>query len=420
MRIPLLLLSLLAAPPASAQMRLTLRSGAAAAPVVLPSLSVSPLQTGLTSAGLKAPGLAATALPTPAAPTVLGPALLAAPAPQVGPVPAAIAAVVDGKALSAALTPTVPMSERAAALGSIFDGGKKAAAPAFGGGSVEMLNGAYGFYSWLSAQPEVAASPLAQANILLAALPALQKGPVIVMKDAAALTVLHANDASAPPIVVPLSGDTLSKPAVPQAAVLARRLEAAKAQDRAEGGLRMRVAELMAALPAIAAQAPEAPKKDAGKAAEPLPDPVRQPRAYMDRLLRDAARETDPFQTLQRLAFARTEARKRLNYQDGSRYLEGLLGTGGILAQQFIPGLLEQAQQAAGDHDRALADKLLKAALDFCEYAPAWKDRTVKAYEQAHNTLDVLDRYGPVDEATGLPLPPPAEDDSIIRSGATR
>jgi hypothetical protein len=338
---------------------------------------------------------------------------MAAPAVQAAPVPAAIAAVVDGKALSAAIAPTAPTGERAAALGRVFDGAPKAAAPAFGGGSVEMLNGAYGFYSWLSAQPEVAASPQAQANVLLAALPALQKGPVIVMKDAAALTVLHAADASAPPIVVPLSGDMLSKPASPQAAVLARRLEAAKAQDRAEGGLRMRVAELMAALPAIAIAVPEAPKKDAGKAAEPLPEPVRQPRAYMERLLRDAARETDPFQTLERLAFARTEARKRLNYQDGSRYLEGLLGTGGILAGQFIPGLLEQAQQAAGDHDRALADKLLKAALDFCEYAPAWKGRTVKAYEQAHNTLDVLDRYGPVDKATGLPLPPPAEDDSI-------
>lgn len=410
MRFPLLLLSLLAASPTSAQMRLTLRSGAAAAPVVLPSLSVSPLQTGLMPViGLKSPGLAAPAL---------RPSLMAVPAPMGAPslegwrspLPEGTAAVADGKALSAALAPEAPTAERAAALGKVFDG--IAAAPAFGGGSVEMLNGAYGFYSWLSAQPEVAASPLAQANILLAALPALQKGPVIVMKDAAALTVLHANDASAPPIVVPLSGDTLSKPAVPQAAVLARRLEAAKAQDRAEGGLRMRVAELMAGLPAIAAAAPEAPKEEPGKSVEPLPDPVRQPRAYMDRLLRDAARETDPFQTLQRLAFARTEARKRLNYQDGSRYLEGLLGTGGILARQFIPGLLEQAQQAAGDHDRALTDKLLKAALDFCEYAPTWKGRTIKAHEQAHNTLDVLDRYGPVDEATGLPLPPPAAEEA--------
>lgn len=401
MRIPLFLLSLLAASPASAQMRLTLRAGGAAAPVVLPSLSVAPLQTGLMPIiGLKTPGLAA---------PLLGPAAMAVPLVQASPIPAMAASIVDGKALSAALAPDAPPAQQAAALGRVFNGGKTAAAPAFGGGSVEMINGAYGFYSWLSAQPEVAASPLAQANILLAALPALQKGPVIVMKDAAALTVLHANDASAPPITVPLSGDTLSQPAVPQAEVLARRLEAAKAQDRAEGGLRMRVAELMAQLPAIAAAAPEAPKEEPGKSVEPLPDPVRQPRAYMDRLLRDAARETDPFQTLKRLAFARTEARKRLNYQDGSRYLEGLLGTGGILAGQFIPGLLEQAQRAAGDHDRALADKLLKAALDFCEYAPAWKDRTIKAHEAAHNTLDVLDRYGPVDEATGLPVPPPAE-----------
>ncbi|MBI5239056.1 MAG: hypothetical protein HY926_01150 [Elusimicrobia bacterium] len=404
-------LSLTASLPASAQFKLNLRSGTAAAPVVLPSLAVSPLHTSLQPAA--APSLS------------LQPSVMAAPAPMGAPslegwrsplpegTPTAVAALIDGKSLSAAIAPAAPAGEQAAALGKVFDG--MATAPAFGGlggGSVEMLNGAYGFYSWLSAQPEVAASPQAQANILLAALPALQKGPVIVMKDAAALTVLHADDASAPPIVMPLSGDALSKPSSPQAGILARRLEAAKAQDRAEGGVRMRVAELMAQLPAIALSVPAEEPARKKEASEPMPDPVRQPRAYMDRLLRDAARETDPFQTLKRLAFARAEARRRLNYQDGSRYLEQLLGAGHILARQFIPGLLEQAQRAAGGHDRALTDKLLKAALDFCEYAPGWKEKVLKAHEQARNTLEVLDRYGPVDEATGLPVPPPAEDGS--------
>lgn len=337
---------------------------------------------------------------------MIQPKLLAAPMAEAPLVPEALRPLIDEKSWSAAIKPASPVAEQSAALGKVFDGLVAApAVPGLAGGAVEMINGAYGFYSWLSAQPE-AASPQAQANILLAALPVLEKGPVIVMKDAASLTVLSANDASALPVVVPLAGDVLSKPSSPQAGILAERLTQAKALDRSEGGINMRVAELMAKLPAIAAEAPAQPQAEAKASSEPRPDPVRQPRAYMDRLLRDAMREEDPFLALKRIAQARQEARKRLNYQDGSRYLEQLLGAAQLLARQFIPGLLEQAALAAGDHDRARVDKLLDAALEFSGYAPTWKDKVVKAYEAAHNTLEILDRYGPIDEKTGLPAPP--------------
>ncbi|MDD5629529.1 MAG: hypothetical protein PHU21_10730, partial [Elusimicrobia bacterium] len=178
-------LSAALAGPASAQLRLSLQTGTAVPAVrVAPTLGASLLQTSLSpAAGLMAPRLYA----QPAAP-------LAAPAV----LPEALRPIVDDKSLASALKPETPAAERSAALGRIFDGTLAAPAlPGLGGGAVEMINGAYGFYSWLARQPE-AASAQTQAGILIAALPALEKGPVIVMKDAAAVTVLSADDATAP------------------------------------------------------------------------------------------------------------------------------------------------------------------------------------------------------------------------------
>jgi hypothetical protein len=407
----LFLLTSASALPASAQLRLAAPVETAVPLIRLsPSLGASAIQTGLQPASeLAAPrlcALAAPALSLPAIAPTLQPQDLAAPMVAAPQLPQALPPVFDEKSLAAALKPETPPADRAAALSLVFDGVAAAPAmPSLPGGAVEMINGAYGLYSWLGRQPELAGSPQALANVLLAALPALQKGPLIAMKDAAGLTLLCANDASAAPIVVPLAGDVLSKPSSPQAGLLARRLEQAKALDRSEGGVHMRVAELMAQLPAIAIEAPEQPQAESKTPSEPLPDAVRQPRAYMERLMRDAMRQEDPFAALKMLAHARQEAHRRLNYQDASRFLESLLGGGQLLARQFIPGLLEQAQQAAGGHDRAKADRLLEAALDFCEYGPSWKQKVVKAYEEAQNTLEVLDRYGPIDESTGLPVP---------------
>ena len=407
-------LSLALACPVSAQLRLAAQARTAVPVIRLaPSLGAAQLQTSLLpAAGLLAPQLSVLT-PAPLAVPMIDPVALAAPIAAAPAVPDAVRPLIDEKSWSAAIKPGSPAAEQSAALGRVFDGiAAPAAISGLPGGAVEMINGAYGFYSWLAAQPETAGSPQAQANVLLAALPALEKGPVIVMKDAASLTVLSANDASAPPVVVPLAGDILTKPSSPQAGILAERLAQAKALDRSEGGINMRVAELMAKLPAIAVEVPAQPQAETKGASEPRPDPVRQPRAYMDRLMRDAMREEDPFLALKRIEQARQEARKRLNYQDGSRFLEQLLGGAQLLARQFIPGLLEQAQKAAGGHDRAQADKLLNAALEFSGYAPAWKDKVVKAYEAAHSTLEILDRYGPIDEKTGLPVPPaevPAE-----------
>jgi hypothetical protein len=92
---------------------------------------------------------------------------------------------------------------------------------------------------------------------------------------------------------------------------------------------------------------------------------------------------------------------------DLSRFLETLRAAAALLAGQSIPGLLEQAQRAAGDADAAGSGRFLDAALEFCEYAPQWKQRVVAARAAAGSTLEVLKRYGRPDEKTGLPVPAP-------------
>ncbi len=395
------------ASPCAAQIQLEMRLA-----TVSPIVRLAPMQGAafVTQTSLSPVKLAAmpisVAAPAPVSPSE--PSVMAAAPAVAAVVPESVLPAANEKSLAAAIKSETPVAERSAALTHVFDGLAAAPAmPGLPGGAVEMINGAYGFYSWLAGQPGVSGSPQALANILLAALPALQKGPVIVMKDAASLTLLCADDASAPPIIIPLTDDILDKPSSPQANILVQRLEQSKDLDRSEGGVNMRVAGLMAKLAAIAAEAPAESKTEAKAPSEPLPDPLRQPRAYMERLLRDAMRESDPLEALKMLSHARQEARRHLNYQEASRFLERLLGGAQLVARQFIPGLLEQAQNAAGDHDRTKADKLLNAALEFCEYSPGSKAAVVAAYQQAHNTLEILDHYGMIDEKTGLPLPAP-------------
>lgn len=420
---PVLLLPLLAL-SASAQ-NLRLRT-APVLPVLAPAfapLSLSPaLSPTLTPSLAAAPALAAAAAVSLPRPAVARPAAAAVAAPSAFAAPqAALNRVTQDENVQAAVAPKAGPAERAASLDLLFDKGVAQApsVPAFGAGAADAkdFRGAYGLYSWLSGMPEVKAlgadEPVALARILLKASPLLEQGPIIAMKDAAGLTFLSFNDPGVPPVSVGLRAEDLGRDgAPPQALLLSRRIAAARAADKADATF-VNMAELMNSLPAIAAAAPEPEKKSQPvftPGAEMPVDPVRQPAEFVGRILRDAGRSSDPYEVLSLLKKAKAEAMARMNYQDASKLVAQSYRQGEFQARQLIPGLLEEAQLAASRNDAAGVDKALDAALAFCEYAPKMKDRVAAAYEQAHTTLEVLKRYGPMDEATGKPVvkEPPA------------
>lgn len=421
-----LLITLLGTPASAQNLRLR---ATPVLPVLTPGfapLALSPLiSPTLTPSLAAAPALsavAAVALPQPAvahpAAAVAAPSAFAAPR-------AALNRVSQDKNIQAAVAPKAGPAERAASLDLVFDKGigQPPAVPAFGGaGGVEAkdFRGAYGLYSWLSGMPEVramgAGEPLALARILLKASPLLEVGPIIAMKEASGLTLMSFNDPGVPPVPVSLRAEDLGTDgASPQALLLARKITAARAVDKADATF-VNMAELMNSLPAIAAATPEPEKKAPPlytPGAEMPIDPVRQPAEFVTRILRDAGRSGDPYEALALLKKAKSEAMARMNYQDASKLVEQAYRQGEFQARQFIPALLAEAQNAAADNDKAGVDKALDAALAFCEYAPKMKEKVAAAYYQAQNTLELLKRYGPMDEATGKPVerqaPPSAQ-----------
>ncbi|MEK7745227.1 MAG: hypothetical protein AAB576_01010, partial [Elusimicrobiota bacterium] len=190
------------------------------------------------------------------------------------------------------------------------------------------------------------------------------------------------------------------------------RLEKALARDKAEGAF-FNVAGLLSRLESGTVEADETdeagrptPPASVSPASEIPVDPVRRPKEYLARKLRDAMRSADPREALDILRETRAEARRRLNYQEGSRFLEQLRSQAELLARQFVPGLLEEAQGAAGEGKKALMKARLDAALEFVEYAPGWKEKVFEAYRRAQDTLNLIARYGLPDEKTGLPAAP--------------
>ncbi|MBI4676895.1 MAG: hypothetical protein HY748_04870 [Elusimicrobia bacterium] len=210
-------------------------------------------------------------------------------------------------------------------------------------------------------------------------------------------------------MTVSLTPEALSSPeASPQAQALAGLLSQAQARDKAEPG-RFYVAEVLNKFSTIANAAP-APGRAAPKLepVEDIPlDPLRQPREYLERMLRDAVRAEDPDSALAILADARKQARRLLNSLDRSRFLERLRSHGELLARRFVPGILERMRLSAAGHDKAAVVRLVDTAMAFVEYAPNWRPRVLKARETAVNTLAVLEQFGPMDEKTGLPVPKP-------------
>jgi len=317
--------------------------------------------------------------------------------------------------IKAALSGDSKPGEKAAALDSFYNGARAGSAfgeqpfssPA-GGVSADTIQNAYGFYSWLSGLPEMAqASYALKARVLIAAEPLLAKGPVIAMEEGGSLTLLSLNDPMTPPAKASLE-EPADDEVAPREKHLAGRLEAAAQADAREhtftntAALMNRLSNVVREAP-VELEIPEAPKIGTGEM--PL-DPVRRPREYLDRLLRDAMRAEDPFEALELLDKARSEARQRLNYQDGSRFLERLHAQGGLLVPVFVPGLLENMQLAAAEADRTKVERNLDAAFKFVEYGPKWKDRVNAAARRAYDTMDLLETYGPVDEETGLPAQP--------------
>ncbi|MBI5211045.1 MAG: hypothetical protein HY927_13830 [Elusimicrobia bacterium] len=384
---------------------------------VVPALSMAPalsVPLALTpSAALPVPG----ALPAPILQPAFAPALHPSFTPTLPPALAPASRPADASpeargSLETLADPRVPAEQQSAALGGLFDGsvpilGGLDRAPAF---DAQSFASAYGLYRWVSALPQVAASPdprLAAARLILDLKPLLDKGPVIIMKDAGALTALCADDPSVPPVVVSLAAaDLASAEASPRAAVLAGLLTAAALKDEADPG-RFHVAQVLNNLSNL----PEPGVSGEGQKAklepvEDIPlDPVRQPQPYLERMLRDAMRSDTPDAALAILRQARDEAKRLLNYQDRSRFLARLRSHGELLAGQYLPGILDDMQLAAADNDKRGVESLLASALEFVVYAPGWEKRVLRARETAVNTMAVLDRFGPIDEKTGLPVP---------------
>ncbi|MEK9145310.1 MAG: M3 family metallopeptidase, partial [Elusimicrobiota bacterium] len=282
--------------------------------------------------------------------------------------------------------------------------------------AAESLANPYAFYRWLSGLPEYSdAGEPAKARALLAAAGLFRKGPVMALREPGSLTLLSVSDPGEPPVIVALpgkDGGPMAAAYSPAEKALARRLEKALARDKTEGTF-FNVAGLLSKLGSGTVEADETdeagrpkPPASVSPASEIPVDPVSQPKEYLARKLRDAMRAADPRQALDILRETRAEARKRLNYQEGSRFLETLRSQAELLAKQFIPGLLEQAQGAAAEGKEALMKARLDAALEFVEYAPGWKEKVFEAYRRAQDTLDLIARYGLPDEKTGLPAAP--------------
>jgi hypothetical protein len=218
---------------------------------------------------------------------------------------------------------------------------------------------------------------------------------------------MAANNMEIPPLVIDLAKLTPS----PRAKILATNLEKAQAQDKFEGGIYFRFIEAFNHLKTLSAEPPPEKKPDL-TASQDIPfDPVRQPRAYLERMLRDAMRSTDPLDVLSRLSQTTDKATKLLRPQERYAFLGQLRSQAGILASQFLPGLLENVQEAASKNDKKQVKKWVDTALEFCEYAPRLKPLVAKAHEKANTTLSLFSLFGQVDEKTGQPLPPPEPEE---------
>lgn len=415
---------LLCAPASPASTRV-IRAAARPVPAsVLPALPLGSLIPGAGLAGIPmtAPLNLGPALPLPALPALKAPALspalslsrTAALSPRAGSaVPQALLRKVARTApLRAAIDRDSSPGEKSAALAAVFDGDGSihsdgARAGGLSGIAADTFQNGFGFYRWISELPEIASltsrPELAKARALLAAAPLLELGAVIAMKDGASLTILSVKDPAAPPAVVSLA-EVSADAATPRELMLERRLEEAVAADKAQRTF-VNVAGLLNKLPDIAREEPAPAEEKPGIVSGEMPlDPQRQPKEYVGRILRDAMRSDDPYETLEILQRARKEAKQRLNYQDRARFLGQLRGQAELRAGHFLPGLLESAQLAAADNDKDSVRTILDAAFEFTEYAPGWKERVQQAARTAHDTMDLLDRFGPIDEETGLPV----------------
>lgn len=408
---------------------------AQAVPLVAPALGAPGLGTALSAPSLTAtlPGAPAAALALPrtqglpaALPASALPASKAAPvSPELQPAPATVGprfaapqAAMERASrreeLAPALKKDASSAQKGASLGLIFDG-MDAGAPAAGGinTAAKDFTNAFGIYSWLTALPELAApgakAPVTAARVILGVRPLLEKGPVILMKDGDTLTAISAKDPSIAPIV--LTGVLSSKEAPTQAeAVLARKIDAAIAQDKEEGSF-FNLAAVFTKLSELE-KAP-APVQTDGKPAIPttkeLPaDPYRQPFEYLSRLLRDAMLKDDPYAVLDSLADIRRQATDLLNRGDRSSFLERLFAEAEFKARGLMPGLLDSAQAAAAEGDKVGVERAFAAAKEYLEYAPKLKKKVAEAHQKTTETLELLDRLGSIDEKTGLPVRPPA------------
>ncbi|MFA6028660.1 MAG: M3 family metallopeptidase [Elusimicrobiota bacterium] len=270
----------------------------------------------------------------------------------------------------------------------------------------QYFESAYGFHSWLADRKALSGKEALRAAVMIAAAPLFEKGALIVSLEKGVLTLMSAKDPMTAPAVLKLD----AVKATPEAERLAARIAKAAAQDKAEGGMYFRVAEVLNNIASIVAQAPT-PEKPPLTKEEDLPlDPARQPQEYLARKLRDAMRSEDPYAVLALLKETRTDARRVLDYGAGSKFLEGLQAQGALHAARFMPGLLAAAQEAAGRGDKAEVEKVFDAAKEYLEYAPGWYTKTAAAWEQAQTVLEVIAKYGPVDPATGLPVQPATPD----------
>ncbi len=267
----------------------------------------------------------------------------------------------------------------------------------------QIFNTAYSFSLWLSGLKGLAEADKAlQAEVLLKARPLLSKGKVLAVAEKGILTLMAADNMEILPVTIALA--ELAPTA--QAATLAANLEKARAQDNIEGGRYFRLVEALNHLKALSEETPQAKKPElAGSQDMPL-NPLTEPQAYVARMLRDAMRSKDPLDTLARLRRTTDEAKKLLNPHERFAFLGQLRSQAELLSSQFVPGLLEKAQESASKNDKSNVEKWINAALEFCEYAPKLKPMVVKSYEKARNTLSLISLLGQADEKTGQPPKP--------------
>ncbi|MBI4424341.1 MAG: hypothetical protein HY554_11465, partial [Elusimicrobia bacterium] len=288
------------------------------------------------------------------------------------------------------------------ARGDGFDGSTPRRPPA----PPSLFENAYGLYLWAGEHLPPDASQLRVARILALAEPLIGRGPAIAMLNGGRLVLLSAQDPARAPIAIALLSDEAPSSRV---RALAEKLEAAAAADRRDGGF-FNVLAIVKRLSAILSEpaAPEAKPKPARE--RPPLDPARQPREWLERALRDAMNAAEPFEALDLLRAARGRTRGLLNYQEGSAFLERLRAQAELLAAQYTPGLIEQAQFSAGNGDAEESDRFLGAAFEFAEYAPSWLARVNAAARRAQDTLRLLERLGSPDPRTGQAQPKPTDD----------